>query len=182
MIIDLNAGAALEQPIVLSPPKNEHLIIHGGPTTGKTTWIKALRAELFTVPGWKDVEVVDSDDIIKEEWPEWFDKQLWRTASKPLHARLNAITDAYLSRIEPALVLTNLWHAHLPLIASAFRGPKDMVQLDVERRQGKSGGFELAQVTGWYTSWMDFMQLAKHKLLLLGDHLAACFSFAEREN
>jgi hypothetical protein len=54
-----------------------------------------------------------------------------------------------------------------------------MVWFDGHRRKGPAT-FELEKVSEWYESWMNYMMLAEHKIILLGHKfMSDCFEFVE---
>lgn len=133
-------------------------ILYGFPTCGKTTLERMLSA--------CGVRVIDTDNIIRVQQPEWFVNKMWRTSGpeerQVLDSRVGKVVRGILNDSPHTVVVTNLYGSafreaigadilgsDLLLPFGAFRSdPQEVVYLS--RRRGDSGGaFPAKLVEKW---------------------------------
>lgn len=94
-------GGSLPPPVRLTTAR----LIYAGPTVGKTT--------LTRMEQYRRVNFVDTDDLIREHFPDWMEKKLWRTASQAARDEvddaLGRLVRARLIEDPHSVVVTNLW-------------------------------------------------------------------------
>ena len=135
-------------------------VIFGGPTVGKSYLARALRLQ--------GANVMETDDIVWQYEPSWFQKRRWETAGPAEHEALDrmvgSIASQWLARDPHAVLLSNMYSLHfrepLRLILSPFEGvvPVGVVRAshnEIATLSNKRGGggipsrLALKWVDGW---------------------------------
>jgi hypothetical protein len=121
------------------------LVLHGGPTTGKTSLQKELLRRGYLT--------LDTDAFIDAFAPWWFATEAWKM-DEPNYNKLWADIKPGLQIVSrPALLLTNMWGGFSRMTGlspdlSFMRSPEQHIALATER--GDSAVPTLDQATEWY--------------------------------
>jgi len=78
-------------------------VFHGGPTSGKTSFVKILLSV--------GIDVIDTDDLIEELCPEFFNARLWRLRPENIRIDANLKEGKDGASITPARILEGIGEA-----------------------------------------------------------------------
>jgi hypothetical protein len=156
-------------------------ILHGGPTSGKSTLIKKLVKEDPLLA------VFDTDDLYRHFFMKWWDYKGWRhtktdkmadLADKGIQSAVAMMVNQLLLSGVFHLCIGNLWGTEFLsfLDPSLLVGGKVPVsffvdpECAVKRAVARGGsGFGLKLTTRWYAGWKEHGDAAFGKMITLGE-------------